>query len=72
MNNKNKEHKTFFVTANVEVVYKVFATSKEDARERFEEAPEDSGERESIFEDSSSLVEIVSVQTADEHLGKSM
>ena len=72
MSNTNQEYKTFFVTAKVEVVYEVFTTSLEEARERFEEALDDEGERKDIFEDASSMVDIISVETADEHLGESM
>ncbi len=72
MSNTNNEYKTFFITAQVEVVYEVFAKTEEDARERFEEALDDPSERAAVFEDASSLTDIISVETADEHLGKSM
>jgi len=72
MSNTNNEYKTFFITAQVEVVYEVFAKTEEDARERFEEALDDADERAAVFEDASSLADIISVETADEHLGKSM
>lgn len=67
MNNKQKR-KTFFVTAKIEVVYEVFAENEEAALDRFEEALDDEGERQSIFENASSLYDIVKVEDADTHL----
>lgn len=72
MTNDTQKRKTFFITAKIEFVYEAFEENEEAALARFEEALDDEGERASIFEDASSLVDVVSVENADEHLGKSM
>jgi|688.fasta_scaffold470789_3 hypothetical protein len=64
---KNKDYKTYFVTAKVEVVYEVFCDSKETAVQRLEEALLDKNEREDIFEDAYSMTDIESVEDAHEH-----
>jgi chlorite dismutase len=66
MTNEPKR-KTFFITAKIEVVYETFAENEEAALDRFEEALDDEGERASIFEDASSLYDIVRVEDADTH-----
>jgi hypothetical protein len=64
---KNKDYKTYFVTAKVEVVYEVFCDSKETAVQRLEDALLDKDEREDIFEDAYSMTDIESVEDAHEH-----
>lgn len=64
---KNKDYKTYFVTAKVEVVYEVFCDSEETAVQRLEEALLDKAEREDIFEDAYSMTDIESVEDAHEY-----
>lgn len=66
-NAPNKDYKTYFVTAKVEVVYEVFCDSEETAVQRFEEALLDKAEREDIFEDAYSMTDIEAVEDAHEH-----
>jgi hypothetical protein len=63
----NKDYKTYFVTAKVEVVYEVFCDSEETAVQRLEEALLDKAEREDIFEDAYSMTDIESVEDAHEY-----
>ena len=69
-NAKAKDYKTYFITANVEVVYEVFADSEESAVSKFENALNDSEERQDIFEDAYSMCDILKVEDADEHFSK--
>lgn len=66
-NAPNKDYKTYFVTAKVEVVYEVFCDSEETAVQRLEEALLDKAEREDIFEDAYSMTDIESVEDAHEY-----
>ena len=65
-----KNYKTYFVTAQVEVVYEVYADSEESAVSKFENALLDEGERADIFEDAYSMTDIESVEDADTHFNE--
>jgi hypothetical protein len=62
---------TYFVTATIEVVYEVFAKSKDEAESKFWEAIDDCGVRYDLAENcgGSSVTDIIKIEDAHEHLG---
>lgn len=67
------KHQTYFVTATIEIVYEVLATSKKQAEAKFMEAIDDCEVRYDIVENcgGSSVTDVIKVQTSHEFLGRS-
>jgi hypothetical protein len=63
---------TYFITATIEVVYEAFASSKKQAERKFLEAIDDCEVRYDLMENcgGSSVVDIVKIETPNEHLGR--
>jgi hypothetical protein len=68
---RKQRFQTYFITAKVDVVVEVFARTREEAVEKFEERMLDDRDKLEIFENALSMTDEVKVQTAQEHLGPS-
>ena len=63
---------TYFVTATIEIVYEVFATSKKQAEAKFIDAIDDCAVRYDLMDNcgGSSVTDIIKIETTNQHLGK--